>query len=329
MGVECGSQVTVCEYPVHFDTYKGCSHGCAYCFVKRKSNIDEIEASRSVKALESFIAGNRCADTSWCDWEIPIHWGGVSDPFQPLESNAGASLEALKVLERTGYPFIVSTKGRLVCEEPYLSILSRCNAVVQVSAVCSSYDKLEQGAPTYDERVEMISKLSKSVKRVVVRVQPYMREIKNELISNLQRLKDAGAYGITVEGMKFQSKRPGLEKVGGDYCYPETALRRDYSQIRAECKKVGLAFFCAENRLRPMGDSTSCCGCGDIDGFTGNRFNAVNIVNGCDVKPTEAMMVKGTAKCFGGVYQSPVSNKALKSATFASQMLYEAKKLAK
>ena len=82
--------------------------------------------------------------------------GGLSDPFQPAERELGISLKALEVFSETGYPFIVSTKGRLVAEEPYLSLLRECNAVVQISMVCSSYDRMEPGAPTFEERLEMV-----------------------------------------------------------------------------------------------------------------------------------------------------------------------------
>ena len=30
MGCSCGSQVILCNLPVRFDTYVGCSHGCRY-----------------------------------------------------------------------------------------------------------------------------------------------------------------------------------------------------------------------------------------------------------------------------------------------------------
>lgn len=32
MGVACGSQAVLCEYPIRFDTFTGCSHGCKYCY---------------------------------------------------------------------------------------------------------------------------------------------------------------------------------------------------------------------------------------------------------------------------------------------------------
>lgn len=323
MGVDCGSQAVLCEYPVRLDTYSGCSHGCKYCFARTKVDIEKVTMKNCAKQLRGFIEGKRNGVTKWCDWAIPLHWGGLSDPFQPVERRAGASLECLKIFAETKYPVIISTKGKLITEEPYLSILRECNAVVQVSMVCSSYDRMEPGAPSFEERLSMVARLSGNCRRVIVRAQPYITGVKREFLSNIPRFAKAGAHGVTVEGMKFKKGKPGLVKVRGDYCYPEDLLEAHYTLIRDACHDAGLAFFCAENRLRPMGDSPACCGCGDLPGFRGNRFNAVSLLNGIDCAPTERMKEVGTAMCFKAIHQSPGSSIELRNESFASQMAKE------
>ena len=88
-------------------------------FCEKKSDLVEISKNETVKALRSFIEGNRNNETNWCDWNIPLHWGGCSDPFQPIEKEYKSSLECLKVFAETQYPFIVSTKGRIIVEPEY------------------------------------------------------------------------------------------------------------------------------------------------------------------------------------------------------------------
>lgn len=223
MGCKCGSQVILCNLPIRFDTYKGCSHGCRYCFAQKKRNIGKIERDETVEAMRSFIEGKRNRETAWCDWNIPIHWGGMSDPFQPVEKNIRASYECLKLLAETQYPFVVSTKGRLVADPEYLDLLARCNCVVQVSMVCSKYDQLEPGTPPYEERLQIARTLAQRVQRVIVRVQPYMPEVFNDVMKNIPRLAEAGVYGAVVEGMKFYKNKPGMVKVGGTYATPSTS----------------------------------------------------------------------------------------------------------
>lgn len=220
MGVSCGSQITLCNLPIRFDTYEGCSHACKYCFVKKKADISKIKKDDCRKALLNFISGSRTAETKWCDWKIPLHWGGMSDPFQPIEKKERISYECLKILAESQYPFVVSTKGRLVADDEYLSLLSKSNCVVQISMVCSKYDILEQGAPTFEERLRMLEKVAGKVKRVNTRIQPYMPEVLTDVLETLPRIANAGAHGVTIEGMKFMKAAKGTIKLGGDTYIP-------------------------------------------------------------------------------------------------------------
>lgn len=326
MGIDCGTQIVLCDLPIHIDTYQNCSHACKYCFVKRKHGIVEVEPKNCTSELVNFIKGRRSVTTNWCDWKIPLHWGAMSDPFQPAEKQFKCSLELLKVFADTGYPFVVSTKGKLITEEPYIGLIEKCNCVVQISAVCSLYDKLETGAPSYLERLEMMRVLSKKAKRVIVRIQPYIREALPQVLNNIPKLAEAGVYGIVVEGMKYINKRDGLIKVGGDWCYKTEHLRADFVRIRDCAHSVGMRFFCGENRLRSMGDDACCCGIEGLDGFVPNRFNAYHIMKGDAPQPTEAMKC-GSCNCFRALYQNANSSIELKLNKFASMMVRETRKI--
>lgn len=325
MGVSCGSQIVLCDLPIHFDDYKGCSHDCKYCFAQRNSDLADIKKASGTKALKNFIEGKRAKDTKWCDWNIPVHWGGMSDPFQPIEKKHKLSLECLKLLAETKYPVVVSTKGKLIAESPYIDLLKECNIVVQISMLCDKYDDIELGCPTFAERLEMGRKVAKNAKRLIVRAQPYMPEVFDDVISNIPKFAEIGAHGITIEGMKFMRKKEGMEKVGADYCYPIDLLKDHYSKIKNECHKHGLKFYCAENRLRAMGDDMTCCGIDGLDGFRPNTYNLSHIYNGYSPTPTEAMKEVGTASCFSSLYQTTVNHNRLKHQSFYAKMMEEAK----
>lgn len=292
----CGSQCWLCDMPIRFDTYKGCTHGCKYCFVQRngKYDISKVQKGEGMKALMSWIQGKRTSETNWCDWNIPLHWGGVSDPFQPCEHYYRMSYNALRVFAETKYPFVVSTKGRIIAEPEYLELLKKCNCVVQISMVCSSYDKLEEGAPSFEERLEIARKVAPSVKRLIVRIQPYMHEVYGEVYENLEKFKAAGAYGVIVEGMKFASKRPGLVKVAGDYTYPKALIE---------------------------GDSLCCCGVSDLPGFKVNEYNLNHLLHGGKPAKTPQMQKTGTAMCFQSLYQNTANSRRLRGESFESEML--------
>lgn len=318
----CGSQCYLCDLPIRIDSYIGCSHGCKYCFAKKFSDISKIKIGESPSTLEAFIKGRRNKECNWCDWSIPIHFGGMSDPFQPCESVHKVTLEYLKIFERTQYPFVVSTKGILAIKEPYLDLLSKCNCVVQISMVCDKYDKIEKGAPTFKQRLEMLEILSKRVKRTIVRIQPYMHEVYQDVYDNLEKFKNAGAYGVIIEGMKFRHKKDGLVKIGGDICYPYEVILRDFLKLKKRAHELGLKIYAGENRIRKYGDSLTCCGIDGLEGFKPNTFNLNHILNGdTNVRPTEKQKELGTGDCFSALVQKTVKVREMRAQSFAYNML--------
>lgn len=301
----CGSQVAICNVPVRLDTYRGCSHNCKYCFTYRKYDISTIKKDETIDSLKSFINGNRIQELQWCDWNIPIHWGGMSDPFQPAERKYRNSLECLKVFAETKYPFIVSTKNTLPLEEPYFSLFKECNCVFQCSMVCPTTSKIEEGAPHFEERLKMMKKMSEIVPRTIVRCQPYMIEFHNEIKEQIPRIAEAGIYGIVYEGLKMQKRTKGLVKNGADFVYPKKLLKQKFQDLKNECHKYGLKFFSGENRLRGMGDSLTCCGCEGLEGFEVNKYNLNYYVYKPDeLKSTNKMSELNTGSCFYSFIQN-------------------------
>ncbi len=317
---ECGSQIVLCDLPIHFDTYRGCSHACAYCFAARKMDLGEIQMGESTEALSRFIQGGRTQVTSWCDWQIPLHWGGLSDPFQPAEREHGRSLACLRLLAKTGYPFVVSTKSTLIGESPYFELFEACNVALQISLVSPQYDNFERGAPSFNERRLLLAKMAPVVKRLIVRIQPYALGLCGDILSVLPDYANAGVYGVAIEGMKRQRRADGMVKVGSDFCYPVDKLSRDYERIRSRCRELGLAFFCAENRLRSMGDDPCCCGVTGLPGFQCNTANMNHMDGKGAIIYTEQMRQPKTAYCFKGMVQDTIGSQHMGAMSFANAM---------
>lgn len=318
---DCGSQCWLCDLPVHFDTYTGCTHDCKYCFARKQRDIGKVGFNESPKQLLDFINGKRTRDVTWCDWDIPIHIGGLSDPFQPCEKTFRRTYDCLQILADTQYPVVISTKGKLCCEPDYLELLSKCNVCMQVSIVCASFDKLEKGAPPFEERLEMVRKLAESVPRVNVRVQPYMHEVFREVLENIPRFAEAGAFGAVFEGMKYQKKKPGLVKCGGDMVYPVKILQHDFERFRDACHENGMKFWSGENRLRRMGDNLTCCGIEGMKGFRPNVYNLNHLLNGDKTEPTEQMCEPKTAQCLHATNQKAGAWERQKNLSFKDAML--------
>ena len=316
----CGSQIILCDVPIRFDTYVGCSHNCSYCFVKNERDISKIAKGESPNMLLNFINGKRNNETNWCDWDIPLHWGGMSDPFQPIEKEIKNSLECLKIFAKTKYPFIVSTKNKLISEGPYLSLIKECNCVVQFSAACNSYNKFEKGASSFEERMQAADIISK-YKRVNIRIQPYIHELKSEILKSISIFKEVGVYGIIVESMKYKKKVKDTVKIGGDFCYPTKILRKDYEEIKQEAHAQGIKFYAGENRLRFMGDNLCCCGIEGLN-FQVNTFNLNHKLYGGGerMEITKSMEQQNSSHVFKTMHQDSLWTYHLKDKTFEEIM---------
>lgn len=270
----------------------------------------------------NFINGKRDITTNWCDFKIPLHWGGVSDPFQPIEKQVKNSLRCLEILAKTKYPFVVSTKATLPIQEPYFSLFKECNCVFQVSLTCREIiERFEKGAPGFDERLEMLEKMSKVVKRVIVRCQPYMVEYHKQIREAIPLIAKAGVYGITYEALKLTKKRKGMEKNGADFVYPKRVLQLYFNDLKKVCHENGIKFLCAENRLREMGDHYNCCGAGDLEGFVCNKANLNHYrFDKENFGYTEKMKEPGTSMVFKAINQTNLAVDYFKKKSFAEVM---------
>lgn len=323
--MQCGTQCTGCDYPVHFDTYTGCSFLCSYCFANEKSDKSIVSpTNRSINALKLFIQGKRTGETKFCDWDIPVHFGATSDPFQPIEKDQGKTLQCLELLAKTKYPFIISTKGTLIAEEPYISLISECECVVQISAACKEYDVFEIGAPSFEERIKAIKKLRNKVKRINVRIQPYFPMYFSEIKESLKTFSDAGVYGVTIEGFstRKKAKRTGdMEWNGSRFQYPIDVLADHFKEIRQEAHKCDLKFFCGETRLQFLGDDLTCCGTMGLTGFVPNKYNLPHMAyEAVFPEPTQAMKRPATARPFRSSRQTTDWYNEIKNSSFSEMM---------
>jgi DNA repair photolyase len=285
----------------------------------------------AAKAIREFAAGKRTADTRWCDWCIPLHFGGTSDPFQPCEKDYRCTMNALEAFAQTQYPFVFSTKGALVAEPEYLAVIRECNCVAQVSMVSPKFDRIEPGAPTFEQRLVMLKKLKPNVKKLVIRIQPVMLEVVGTLKRDIPRMAEVGADAIIVEGLKLDKKFAGSVKLGSDFAYKADELKAAFEQIKERAHDAGMEFYSGENRLRFMGDSLNCCGIDGVAGFAGNSYNLCHRYNGIKAEPTEGMKQPKTANCFSAIFQSEAARSKIgdfKNACFAQVMEHkELKKL--
>ena len=300
------NQLYFCGVPFRLDSYNGCSHMCKYCFVRSQ---EVSAASRKNRGEQILIAKpsdlnrimNIALDTTlqredinieWLRHRAPIHWGGMSDPFQPCERKHKISLGWLRRLAWYNYPTVISTKGTMLEEPEYLALAKEGNFAVGVSLITDDdeiIENLEPGAPNATARLKMLETLANNGIWTSVRIQPLIpgTAIEGNLPNFLKRLSEIGVKHITAEAYKVPTKAKNnvdmIWKVFPDavqeYQYNDVRFegfemvlptRRKWKYVKIlkkECHKYGITYGAADNDLRDMGDVVCCCGIDNLPGF--------------------------------------------------------------
>lgn len=290
-------QIGYCGNAFRVDTYKGCDFGCEYCFTKGNS----YDNKRNFKlANMNFIKNNfrKAFDTDeeyddiiveMLRHRVPLHLGGMSDPFQKRENEHRITYEFLELTKRYNYPVIMSTKTANLDDE-YFDILDPNIHAFQISLIGTDENwirNFEKNTPSPQERIEFIKKLKSKGFWVSVRIQPLidLEQAKN-VVKELSHIVDY----ITVEHLKVYNRKGVKEEMLGfiglnwsNYRYVGKKYELD-TEIKKrnieELKKISKCpIGCGDNDLHELSDSNNCCGVDTInDNFNGwIRYNSMYI----------------------------------------------------
>ena len=272
-----------CGNPFRVDTYKGCDFGCQYCFANcRGGKFDTTFKIGNLKIIENYFkkAFESDKETKNLTVEllrhrVPLHLGGMSDPFQRREFEYGITYDFLKLTSRYNYPVLISTKtGDL--PQKYFDLLNKDIHAFQISLMSSNDEyirRFEKNTPTANERLAFIEKLKGKGFWVGVRLQPLINI--DEACKLVERISPIVDY-ITVEHIKvgndnankeFLLSKTGLELL--DF----VSLGREY-ELKTEIKERNVKLLkaislcpigCGDNDLHELSDSDNCCGIDTIN----------------------------------------------------------------
>lgn len=177
---------TQCHYAFEIDTYgRGCIHDCVYCYAKDALTQHGIwnrpipfpfDLGEVRKILHTVFETDK--KTKWrslFDKKIPLRIGSMSDSFMRLDRNYGFTKELLRLLSFYNYPYIIFTRGDVIADDDYISLLRKDLASIQFS-ISGENEKitriLEPAAPSVSNRLKALKKLSESGFWTSVRVNP-------------------------------------------------------------------------------------------------------------------------------------------------------------
>ena len=156
-----GNEGDLCKYSVRLDTYGcGCQHNCGYCYARsllafRGLWNPQLPATADILKIRKIIA------TKLHPGQV-VRLGGMTDCFQPLEKGRKLTYRTIKMLNLRRVHYLIVTKSDLVASLPYLEIMDRDLAHIQVSITTTDADlskRVEPGAPVPEERIAAAERL--------------------------------------------------------------------------------------------------------------------------------------------------------------------------
>ena len=300
------SQFPFCGIPFRLDSYSTCQFACRYCFASARGGasgslqINLADPSQLRRRLERIaVREPRSALDEMLNAQVPIHFGGMSDPFMPMELEQRVSLALLQVLAEHQYPVIISTKGNLVERDEYVEVLQRGRFVVQFS-FSSSRDRyacaLEPGTPSPSARLRALGTLAEAGIATAIRIQPFLPKHETDAGDLMEAAAKAGARHASVEHLKLPVERDwshrekmnsavgynlaqyyrnrSAQRVGREWILPALERLPAIVTLRAHSKRLGMNFGAADNDFLHWSDGVVCCSGADLLGMgEGLQFN--------------------------------------------------------
>ena len=184
-----GNEGSKCKYSTRLDTFGcGCQHDCSYCYAKSLLDFrglwDPVTPSvASLAKIERKIA------------KLPtgsiVRLGGMTDCFQPLESQERVTLGTIELLNKYGIEYLIVTKSDLICE--YMNILDKQLAHIQVSITWIPAEK----AVSTERRIKAVETLQANGFDVAVRLSPFVPQF-----VDYERLNSIKCPKIIVEFLR-------------------------------------------------------------------------------------------------------------------------------
>lgn len=190
-------------FDASFNVYRGCEHGCAYCFARptheylgMSAGLD-FETKILVKERAPELLRSELSKKSWKPQVLAM--SGVTDCYQPVERVRQLTRRCIEVLVEFRNPLAIVTKNHLVTRDIDLLVkLAELNAVV-VNLSVTTLDgelakKLEPRASSPTRRLSAIRELTDSGIPVRVLMAPVIPGLTDhEMPALLSACAQAGA----------------------------------------------------------------------------------------------------------------------------------------
>lgn len=195
-------------YKWDLNIYRGCEHGCKYCFALYSHNymnsnqfFEEVYVKINiVEKLEEELR-----KSSWKKEVINI--GGVTDSYQRAEQKYKLMPEILKLMIKYKNPCIISTKSDLILRDfdliDELSNITYVNVAATITAVDENIRrKIEPNGVSSKIRFRMLKEFSKTNASIGVHAMPiipYITDTRENIEGLYQGARDCNATYLLAQ----------------------------------------------------------------------------------------------------------------------------------
>ena len=207
-------------FEVSLNPYRGCSHGCSYCYARNtheylgfSAGLD-FESRILVKSDAPRLLRETLAASSWKP--RPLALSGVTDPYQPVEKKLELTRGCLEVLAEARHPTLLITKNRLVTRDlDLLRELARYEAVAVALSIPTLDGELarvmEPRASHPRDRLAAVRELSAAGVPTSVMIAPVIPGLTDhEAPAILEAAADAGARSAAYVLLKLPGAVRGV-----------------------------------------------------------------------------------------------------------------------
>jgi DNA repair photolyase len=178
--------------------YRGCEHGCIYCFARPTHSYMGLSAGLDFEAkLFAKPDAPRLLERelSKPGYKVkPIAIGTNTDPYQPIEREWRIMRQILEVLDKANHPVVIVTKSALILRDIDILTSMAERGLVKVGISVTTLDRklartMEPRASTPAKRLEAIKALSDAGIPVAIMMAPVIPALNDH---EIERILDSG-----------------------------------------------------------------------------------------------------------------------------------------
>ena len=248
--------------------YRGCTHGCHYCFARRYHAQFEMNSGdefASVILVKQNIVAVLARELDRPSWKREnVAFGTATDPYQPIEGHYKLSRALIEALTRGRTPFGLITKGPMVVRD--IDVLLAHGRTAHHTVYMSvptvdedAWQQLEPGTAHPLQRLRAVRALADAGVNVGVLMAPIVpgfSSSRDKIERTIKAIADHGARFVGCNVMylqdgtrdhfmrfiarEFPAMRPRFERLYASKYPPEAYRKEVQSMVRVLQDRYGL-----------------------------------------------------------------------------------------